>query len=84
MIYGHVSFAVLPSAATEAVMPIRTTSSVRMRPALSLSAGIACLAALAAAVTASPAGATPGGGPARGPVRSGDSCLLYTSDAADE
>ena len=73
MIYGHVSFAVLPSAATEAVMPIRTTSSVRMRPALSLSAGIACLAALAAAVTASPAGATPGGGPARGPVRSGDS-----------
>ncbi len=63
----------LSSAATETAMSIRTTSIVRKRPALSLSAGIACLAALAAAVTASPAGATPGGGPERGPVPSGDS-----------
>jgi len=43
----------LSSAATETAMSIRTTSIVRKRPALSLSAGIACLAALAAAVTAS-------------------------------
>jgi Phosphodiester glycosidase len=53
-------------------MSIRITSIVRKRPALSLSAGIACLAALAA-VTASPAGASPGGGPEGGPVPSGDS-----------
>jgi hypothetical protein len=52
-------------------MLIRTISIVRKRRLLSLSTGVACLAALAATVTASPAGAAPGLGP--GPAPAGDS-----------
>lgn len=54
----------------------RTMSIVRNRRASSLSAGIACLAALAATATASPAGASAGGGPVPGPVASDDSAAF--------